>query len=91
MRQAPLAKRSQHLAGDDVKIHEYQGKDLFRKYGIAVPHGIPAFSVDEAVKAAKELGGSVLAEPMDIPVGRFAVLADPQGAAFSIFSAPSSD
>ena len=35
--------------------------------------------------------GSVLAEPMDIPVGRFAVLADPQGAAFSIFSAPSSD
>ena len=34
-----------------MKIHEYQGKNLFRKYGIAVPRGIPAFSVDEAVKA----------------------------------------
>ena len=32
-----------------MKIHEYQGKDLFRKYGIAVPRGIPAFSVEDAV------------------------------------------
>jgi succinyl-CoA synthetase beta subunit len=42
-----------------MKIHEYQGKDIFRKFGVAVPRAIPAFSVDEAVKAAKELGGSV--------------------------------
>ncbi len=44
--------------------------------------------IDAHAAKTKELGGSVLAEPMDIPVGRFAVLADPQGAAFSIFSAP---
>jgi succinyl-CoA synthetase beta subunit len=36
-----------------VKIHEYQGKELFRKFGIPVPRGIPAFNVDEAVKAAQ--------------------------------------
>ena len=42
-----------------MKIHEYQGKELFRKYGIPVPRGIPAFSVAEAVKAAKQLGGPV--------------------------------
>jgi succinyl-CoA synthetase beta subunit len=42
-----------------MKIHEYQGKELFRKYGVAVPRGIPAFSVDEAVRAAEELGGPI--------------------------------
>jgi succinyl-CoA synthetase beta subunit len=57
------------LAGDDVKIHEYQGKELFRKYGIAVPRSIPAFSVDEAVKAAKELGGSVWVVKAQIHAG----------------------
>src|SRR5210317_153661 len=41
-----------------MKIHEYQAKQLFREYGIKVPRGIPAFSVDEAVNAAKELGGN---------------------------------
>jgi succinyl-CoA synthetase beta subunit len=38
-----------------MNIHEYQGKELFRKYGIPVPKGIPAFSVDEATKAAEQL------------------------------------
>jgi succinyl-CoA synthetase beta subunit len=38
-----------------MNIHEYQGKDLFRKYGIPVPRGIPAFSAAEAVKAAEQL------------------------------------
>jgi succinyl-CoA synthetase beta subunit len=52
-----------------VKIHEYQGKDLFRKYGIAVPRGIPAFSVDEALKAAKELGGPVWVVKAQIHAG----------------------
>ncbi len=41
-----------------MNIHEYQGKELFRSYGIAVPEGIPAFSVDEAVEAAEKLGGN---------------------------------
>lgn len=42
-----------------MKIHEYQGKALLKQFGVAVPRGIPAFSVDEAVAAAQELGGSV--------------------------------
>jgi len=42
-----------------VKIHEYQGKEIFRRYGVPVPRGIPAFSVDDAVKAAQSLGGPV--------------------------------
>jgi succinyl-CoA synthetase beta subunit len=38
-----------------VKIHEYQGKELLRKYGVPVPKGTPAFSVDEAEAVAKAL------------------------------------
>src|SRR6266487_1929309 len=36
-----------------MKIHEYQGKQMFRKYGVPVPIGIPAMSVDEALAAIK--------------------------------------
>ena len=42
-----------------MKIHEYQGKEILRKFGVTVPRGIPCMSVDEAVKAAEELGGPV--------------------------------
>jgi succinyl-CoA synthetase beta subunit len=42
-----------------VKIHEYQGKEIFCRFGMPTPRGIPAFSVDEAVKAAETIGGSV--------------------------------
>jgi succinyl-CoA synthetase beta subunit len=52
-----------------VKIHEYQGKELFRKFGIAVPRGIPAFSVDEAVRAAQTLGGPVWVVKAQIHAG----------------------
>jgi succinyl-CoA synthetase beta subunit len=52
-----------------VKIHEYQGKEIFRKYGMATPRGIPAFSVDEAVKAAQSLGGSVWVVKAQIHAG----------------------
>jgi succinyl-CoA synthetase beta subunit len=38
-----------------MKIHEYQGKQIFAKYGIPIPKGIPAFSVAEAEDAAKKL------------------------------------
>ena len=38
-----------------MKIHEYQGKELFRNSGVAVPNGFPAFSVEEAVEAANKL------------------------------------
>jgi succinyl-CoA synthetase beta subunit len=52
-----------------VKIHEYQGKELFRKFGIPVPRGIPAFNVDEAVKAAQKLGGPVWVVKAQIHAG----------------------
>jgi len=48
------------------------------------------FSVADADAAAakvRELGGSVIVEPFDTPIGKMAVVADPQGAAFSIFQA----
>jgi succinyl-CoA synthetase beta subunit len=52
-----------------VKIHEYQGKEIFRRYDMAVPRGVPAFSVDEAVKAAQSLGGPVWVVKAQIHAG----------------------
>jgi succinyl-CoA synthetase beta subunit len=52
-----------------MNIHEYQGKELFRKYGVATPRGFPAFSVDEAVDAAKKLGGPVWVVKAQIHAG----------------------
>ncbi len=43
-----------------MNIHEYQAKDLLEKYGVTVPKGIPAMSVDEAVKAAESMPDSNL-------------------------------
>ena len=40
-----------------MKIHEYQGKEILRQYGVAVPAGKACFSVDEAVAAAESIGG----------------------------------
>jgi succinyl-CoA synthetase beta subunit len=52
-----------------MKIHEYQGKELFRKYGVATPRGFPCFTVDEAVEAAKKLGGPVWVVKAQIHAG----------------------
>jgi succinyl-CoA synthetase beta subunit len=52
-----------------VKVHEYQGKEIFRRFGLPTPRGIPAFSVDEAVKAAQTLGGSVWVVKAQIHAG----------------------
>ena len=52
-----------------MKIHEYQGKDILRRYGVAVPRGIACFSVDEAVEAAKKLGGPVWVVKAQIHAG----------------------
>ena len=52
-----------------MKIHEYQGKEIFRKYGVATPRGYPAFSVDEAVDAAQKLGGKVWVVKAQIHAG----------------------
>ena len=43
-----------------MKIHEYQGKELLKKFGVAVPRGIVARTPDEAERAAKELGTDVV-------------------------------
>ena len=52
-----------------MKIHEYQGKEILKKYGVAVPRSIPAFSVDEAVAAAEKLGGKVWVVKAQIHAG----------------------
>ena len=52
-----------------MKIHEYQGKELLKKFGVAVPRGIACFSVDEAIKAAESLGGKVWVVKAQIHAG----------------------
>ncbi|MGE5130087.1 MAG: ADP-forming succinate--CoA ligase subunit beta [Sphingomonadaceae bacterium] len=52
-----------------MKIHEYQGKELFRKYGVATPRGVPCFSVEEAARAAESLGGSAWVVKAQIHAG----------------------
>ncbi|WP_427109625.1 ADP-forming succinate--CoA ligase subunit beta [Lysinibacillus xylanilyticus] len=52
-----------------MNIHEYQGKEILRKYGVAVPNGKVAFSPDEAVKVAKELGSNVTVVKAQIHAG----------------------
>ncbi len=52
-----------------MKIHEYQGKELLKKFGVTVPRGIPAFSIDEAVAAAEKLGGPVWVVKAQIHAG----------------------
>ncbi|HXM83572.1 MAG TPA: ADP-forming succinate--CoA ligase subunit beta [Burkholderiales bacterium] len=52
-----------------MKIHEYQGKEVLREYGVPTPRGFPAFSVDEAVEAAQKLGGKVWVVKAQIHAG----------------------
>jgi succinyl-CoA synthetase beta subunit len=52
-----------------MNIHEYQAKKIFDDYGVAVPKGQPAFSVDEAVSAAQELGGDTWVVKAQIHAG----------------------
>ena len=52
-----------------MKIHEYQAKEILRKYGVTTPRGVPCFSVDQAVAAAKELGGKVWVVKAQIHAG----------------------
>ena len=54
-----------------MKIHEYQAKDVLRQFGVPVPRGIPAFTVQEAVEAAQQLGGAVwVVKPLILAGGR---------------------
>lgn len=52
-----------------MKIHEYQGKELLRKFGVTVPRGIVAQSIEEAYHAAKELGSDVVVVKAQIHAG----------------------
>ncbi len=52
-----------------MKIHEYQAKELLRKYGVVTPRGKACFSVDEAVAAAEELGGKIWVVKAQIHAG----------------------
>ena len=52
-----------------MKIHEYQAKELLRRYGVPTPRGIPCFTVDEAVQAATTLGGKVWVVKAQIHAG----------------------
>jgi succinyl-CoA synthetase beta subunit len=52
-----------------MNIHEYQGKDILRSYGVNVPDGHVAYTVDEAVEAAKKLGSSVTVVKAQIHAG----------------------
>lgn len=52
-----------------MKIHEYQGKEILRKFGVPVPEGIPAFNAQEAVEAAQKLGGPVWVVKAQIHAG----------------------
>lgn len=52
-----------------MNIHEYQGKEILRKYGVVTPRGFPCFSVDEAVSAAEKLGGKVWVVKAQIHAG----------------------
>jgi len=52
-----------------MKIHEYQGKEILKKFGVPVPRGGVAFSVDEAVNVAQGLGGNVWVVKAQIHAG----------------------
>jgi succinyl-CoA synthetase beta subunit len=52
-----------------MKIHEYQGKEILRQFGVATPRGVACFSVDEAVVAAQQLGGTVWVVKAQIHAG----------------------
>ena len=52
-----------------MKVHEYQGKELFRKYQIPTPNGVPVFSVEEALKAYDELATETVVVKAQIHAG----------------------
>ena len=52
-----------------MKIHEYQGKEIFKKYQINIPKGIPAFSIEDAKNAFDQLDSSIVAVKAQIQAG----------------------
>src|ERR1700728_2885517 len=68
-----MARHNQNrTAGAGMKIHEYQGKEILRKYGVAVPNGEMATTLEEADTAAKQLfsaGNAVVVVKAQIHAG----------------------
>jgi|SRR5215211_6025957 predicted enzyme related to lactoylglutathione lyase len=61
---------------------------MSEQHGDAPSFWLPYFTVssrDDAIEQARELGGALLGGPLDLPAGKIAILADPQGAAFAVF------
>jgi succinyl-CoA synthetase beta subunit len=52
-----------------MNVHEYQGKELLAKYGVGIPAGIAALTVEEAVAAAKQLPGPLYVVKAQIHAG----------------------
>ncbi len=52
-----------------MKIHEYQGKEIFKKHNIAIPNGIPAFTVEESLEAYNSLKSDIVAVKAQIHAG----------------------
>jgi len=52
-----------------MKIHEYQGKEIFRQYGVAIPNGFPAFSIGQSLKAYDKLYSDVAVVKAQIHAG----------------------
>jgi succinyl-CoA synthetase beta subunit len=52
-----------------MNIHEYQGKEILRRFGIVTPRGFPCFSAEDAVRAAEDLGGKIWVVKAQIHAG----------------------
>jgi len=65
----PVGPFVEQIDLDLMKIHEYQGKEILRQFGVPVPRGMACFSVDEAVADAKQLGGKVWVVKAQIHAG----------------------
>src|SRR5271154_7468126 len=52
-----------------MNVHEYQGKEILRRFGVVTPRGVPCFSVADADAAARQLGGKVWVVKAQIHAG----------------------
>jgi len=66
---SPWGLRHRQFAGAAMNIHEYQAKELLRRYGVPVPRGAPALSLEEARKAAEALPGPIWVVKAQIHAG----------------------
>ena len=96
--EVPMPGGGEDCAGGSYTLLQARGQDIAGAYKLEGPmfEGVPPHwlvyiatdRIDGDTAKAKEMGGSVMLEPMDVPgVGRVAVLRDPQGAAFGLFQA----